>query len=270
MHQPPKDSSAFAKGIVIVIGATIILAGTFWGVVHFVSKPTPQSAAQAQPVVSAAKPASPTPVVVTNATQPVVAAADRAVPANYPDFKKRPLPVAFEGTNSQWTLADGKDTNVIRQLAHNELEYQRMVEENARIIKRQLVYRKETVPQLLERLIPPGQKLQSFTLPGVDGSEFEIEVTDTHVNGVAQSGSVNGRVKGRYGSMVSVGFYNGCESFNIISPEDGVYLTADAREPGEVIVKLIDPDQYSPPAGNTPDYIVTGQPVPNSRPAKSN
>lgn len=208
-------------------------------------------------------------MVVTNATKPALANSARPVPANYPDFKKRPLPVAYESTNSQWTLADGKDTNVIRQLAHNPLEYARMVEENSRIIKRELVYRKETVPQLLQQLLPAGQRLQSFTLPGVDGSEFEVEVTETHVNGMAQSGSVNGRIKGRYGSMVSVGFYNGSESFNIISPEDGVYLTADAREPGEVIVKQIDPDKYSPPAGDTPDYILTSQPASNPAPNQS-
>ncbi len=186
------------------------------------------------------------------------------------DFQLRPFPVANESKSHQWTSADGKDTNVIRQLAHNPLEYARMVEENSRIKRRQLVYRKETVPQLLQQLQPAGARLQSFTLPGLDGAEFEVEVTDTKVNGAAQSGSVNGRVKGRSGSMVSVGFYNGSESFNLLSPEDGVYLTADAREPGEVIVKEIDPDKYSPPAGNTPDFILTGQSAPNSKPAKSN
>lgn len=166
-------------------------------------------------------------------------------------------------------MADGMDTNVIRQLAHNPLEYDRMVEENSRILKRQLVYRKETVPQLLQQVIPTGQQLQSFTLPGIDGLEVEVEVTETHVNGMAQSGSVTGRVKGRYGSMVSVGFFNGSESFNVISPEDGLYLTADAREPGEVIVKAIDPDKYTPPAGDTPDYILTGQSASNPAPTKS-
>lgn len=270
MNQPPKGTSAsITRKIVIVIGAAIVLAGASWGVLHLVLEPTPQSAPQAQPVVNAAKPASPAPLVVTNATKPVVVASARAVPPNYPDFKKRPLPVVYESTNSQWTLADGKDTNVIRQLAHNELEYQRMVEENSRIIKRQLVYRKETVPQLLQQLLPTGRQLQSFTLPGVDGLDVQVEVTETHVNGLAQSGSVNGRVKGRYGSMVSVGFYNGSESFNIISPEDGVFLTADAREPGEVIVKQIDPDKYTPPVGDTPDYILTGQPATNPAPNKS-
>lgn len=254
------------RKMIIVIGVAIILAGASWGVLHLVLEPTPQAAPQVQPVENAAKPASPAPLVVTNATKPVVAVSARAVPPNYPDFKKRPLPVAYESTNSQWTLADGKDTNVIRQLAHNELEYQRMMEENSRIIKRQLVYRKETVPQLLQQLLPTGRQLQSFTLPGVDGLDVQVEVTETHVNGLAQSGSVNGRVKGRYGSMVSVGFYNGSESFNIISPEDGLYVTADAREPGEVIVKQIDPDKYSPPAGATPDYILTDNSVPNSKP----
>jgi hypothetical protein len=268
MHQPPNDSSAsVSRRIVIFVGSIVILAVAAWGISRWKSHPTPPPAGQ--PVVTAPKPASPPSLAMTNATKPVLAKSAPPVPANYPDFKKRPLPMAYESTNSQWTLADGKDTNVIRQLAHNELEYQRMVEENSRIIKRELVYRKETVPQLLQHLLPTGQKLQNFTLPGVDGLEVQVEVTDTHVNGMAQSGSVNGRIKGQFNSMVSVGFYNGCESYNIISPDQNLYFVADAREPGEVIVKQIDPDKYSPPAGDTPDYILTGQSVSNSVPNQS-
>ena len=200
-----------------------------------------------------------------------VASSARATPAatGSSNFQLRPFAVTRETSGHQWTAENGCDTNVIRRLVHNELEYQRMVDENRRIKRRQLVYRKETVPELLQRASGVGQQLQSFTLPGLDGREIEVEVTHAKVNGVAQSGSVNGRVKGRFGSMVSVGFFNGCESFNIISPEDGLYLTADAREPGEVIVKEIDPDTYSPPAGDTPDYILTGQSVFNSAPGKS-
>ena len=59
-------------------------------------------------------------------------------------FQERPFPGGFESTNSQWTTADGKDTNCIRLLAHNPLEYARMVEENPRIFRRQLVYLKKT------------------------------------------------------------------------------------------------------------------------------
>lgn len=249
----------------VLIPLGVIFCGLL-GVIFF---PSSRRATPPAPPSESALPApnSPAAPAAQDPQKPSLPPAATAAPA---DFKLRPFPVVNEGKSHQWTSADGKDTNVILQLAHNPLEYARMVEENSRIKRRQLVYRKETVPQLLQQLQPAGARLQSFTLPGLDGAEFEVEVTDTKVNGAAQSGSVNGRVKGRSGSMVSVGFYNGSESFNILSPEDGIYLTADAREPGEVIVKEIDPDKYSPPAGNTPDYILTDELVPNSRPVKSN
>jgi hypothetical protein len=143
---------------------------------------------------------------------------------------------------------------------------QRLLEENKRIERRQLVYRKEMVPMLLQKAQGTGQPLQSFTLPGLDGKEFDVEVTQTNFAAGLQGGSVNGRLKGRANSMVSVGFSNGNESFNIISPDDGIYITADAREPGEVMVKEIDPDKYSPPEGNTPDFIITTEPAPGKKP----
>lgn len=177
--------------------------------------------------------------------------------AGDPGFQMRPFAVTYESGTEQWTAEDGKDTNVIRKLAHNKAEYERMVAENDRIKRRQLVYRKETVPMLLQQALSGHEQLRSFILPGLDGLEVEIEVTETQVNGLAQSGSVTGRVKNRFNSLATVGFANGYESFNILSPDDGLYLTADAREPGQVIVKEIDPNVYgATPETDTPDFIV--------------
>lgn len=156
------------------------------------------------------------------------------------------------------------DPKVIEKLAHNPDEFIRLNEENERIKRRQLVYRKETVPMLVERAHGSGQPLESFTLPGLDGKEIEVEVKETHEEPSLHGGSVIGRVKGRFNSMVSVGFVNGYESFNVFSPEDGLYLVADAREPGEVIVKEIDPDKYTPTAGNEPDFILTHEALPKT------
>ncbi len=170
----------------------------------------------------------------------------------------RPLPVTRSSAIHEWTEGDGMTPAIIEKIAHNPDEFIRMVEENERIKRRQLVYRKESLPMLLERgRSAAGQTLRSFTLPALDGREIEVEVKEIHEEPSLRGGSVIGRVKGRFDSMVSVGFVNGYESFNVFSPEDGLYLTADAREPGEVIVKEIDPDKYAPTIGNEPDFILT-------------
>jgi len=178
----------------------------------------------------------------------------------------RPLPVVRSSANHEWTAEDAMDPEVIEKIAHNPDEFIRLNQENERIERRQLVYRKETVPMLLDRARNTGRPLESFMLPGLDGREIEVEVTGTNLAANQQGGSVNGRVKGRLNSMVSVGFSNGCESFNVISPDEGLFLTADAREPGEVLVKEIDLEKYTAPPGNTPDFILTGDAPPHQKP----
>ncbi len=166
---------------------------------------------------------------------------------------RRPLAVALSKKNHEWTAENAMDLKVIEHIAHNPEEAIRLIEENDRIKRRQLVYRRETVPMLLERT---GGSLETFTLPGLDGREVEVEVTDVRLMNGTNGGCVNGRVKGRFNSMVSVGFSNGCESFNVLSPDEGLFLTADAREPGEVLVKEIDPNVYGrPPETNTPCVV---------------
>ena len=194
----------------------------------------------------------------TPVTSQVVAAATNQVTL-------RPLPVSRSSSTHDWTSDDAMDPKVIAKLAHNPDEFIRLNEENERIKRRQLVYRKETVTMLLDLARNRGEPLRSFTLPGLDGLEVEVEVTDTQLNQAGNGGSVSGRIKGRFNSMVSVGFANGCESFNVLSPDDGLFLTADAREPGEVLVKEIDPDKYNPPAGTTPDFILTNEPAPRTK-----
>lgn len=184
---------------------------------------------------------------------PAESAAPRQAPAATPgEVALRPLPVALTRNTHEWTALDAKDPGVIERIAHNPEESKRLAEENTRIKRRQLVYRKETIPNLLQRF--GEHSLKEFTLPGLDGREFEVEVVETRLNGL-QAGSVLGRVKGVLNSMVSVGFYNGCESFNLCLPDENYYLTADAREPGEVLVKEIDPEVYTPPTKCEPIVI---------------
>lgn len=202
--------------------------------------------------------------VTAGITEPVPSVA--AAPVLPGQVVLRPLPVVRSSATHEWTRDDAMDPKVIEKLAHNPEEFIRLNEENARIRRRQLVYRKETVPMLLDRARNSGQPLSDFTLPGLDGLEVEVEVTGMRLATDRQAGSVNGRVKGRLNSMVSVGFSNGCESFNVVSPDEGLFLTADAREPGEVLVKEIDLEKYNAPPGNTPDFILTGDAPPNQKP----
>lgn len=162
-----------------------------------------------------------------------------------PEFRLRPLVVARHSGTHEWTSADGKNPDVIRQLAHNGLEYQRMVEENARIKRRQLVYRNETTAALVERNKLTGQPLQRLTLPGLDGQQVDVEITRADLQPSGQQGMFAGHVVGRDDSLVTLAFKGGREAFTILSPSDALFLQAEPREPGEVIVKSIDPDVYA-------------------------
>lgn len=183
-------------------------------------------------------------------TKPASAPAAAPRPAVAGEVVLRPLAADRENARHAWTREDAMDPEVIEKLAHNPEEFTRMMEENTRIKRRQLVYRKEPLALLLEQARASGQPLARFTLPALDGKEVEVEVIETRVEG--HRGSVMGRIAGRLDSLACVGFSGACESFNIMSPEDGLFIAADSREPGEVILKEIDPAVYSPMACGGP------------------
>jgi hypothetical protein len=171
-------------------------------------------------------------------------ASRRPETTTYASFQKRPFQVVTASNDYEWTAEDGKSTNVIRQLAHNDLEYQRMVEENSRIIRRQLVYDKDTAAALIERARLTGEPIRRLTLPGLDGQEVEFEITKADLNPSGQQGMFAGRVAGRADSMVTLAFKGGREAFTVISPSENLFLQGDPHEPGDLIVKSIDPDTY--------------------------
>lgn len=172
--------------------------------------------------------------------------------ANFPSFRQRPLAVAHESRSHQWTAANGRDTNVIRQLAHNDLEYQRMVGESARIERRQLVYRKDTAAAVVERARLTGQPVRQLTLPAFDGEELVFAIARADLNPAGQQGTFTGTLAGRPDAMVTLAFKGGREAFTVLSPTDKLYLVGEPREPGEVIVKQIDPETYVPGGCGTP------------------
>lgn len=268
-QQKPRNATRLVLALLIVVSAVGI-----WAFLQWQQKKPPATVEKAAPI------ATPTPSQATStadattgsaSSTPVRSAVSQPTPdparaLTFETFRTRPFEPSEETASHAWTSEDGRDPDVIFEIAHNELEAQRMLDENDTIKRRQLVYRKETVPMLVQRAIPAGEPLKTITLPGFNGREIEVEVTKTDIRNM-EMGSVIGRVKGRFNSIVSVGFSDGRESFNIISPEDGLYLVADAREPGEVILKEIDPETYAvPPDTDAPDFILTGEPVPGQKP----
>jgi hypothetical protein len=164
----------------------------------------------------------------------------------------RPFPVTRESAGYQWTSADGKDPEIIRRLAHNDLEFQRMMEENSRILRRQLVYCKETADVIVQQSRSAGTPVQQLVLPGLDGNEIQFEIVTAELTPSGQRGAFSGRVAGRPDSTVTLAFKGGREAFTVMSPADGLYLQGDPREPGELVVKSIDPATYVPGVCGTP------------------
>ena len=231
MRQPTKHFVA----LMVIATSSVVMLGVVLR--HRTSPSAPLPVVRNQPLAVVTNP--PPPAVVTNTKS----AATGILP-NYPDFQERPLPVAYESPKVQWTLADGKDTNVIRQLAHNHLEYDRMVEENPRIFRRQLVYLKETAASVFEQAKLTGQPVRQLTLPGVGGVELQFEIVKGDNHGSSRQGMFSGHLVGNPDSLVTLAFEDGRQAFTILSPKDDVYIVGEPREPGQVMVKQIDPDTY--------------------------
>lgn len=162
----------------------------------------------------------------------------------FASFQKHPFAVTRASEAFGWTAEDGKNPDVIKQLAHNELEFERMAEESARIFRRQLVYHKETADAQIERAKLAGEPLRQLTLPALDGQQVQFEITKSDLSPSGQQGTFSGYVAGRLDSMVTFAFKGGREAFTILSPSDGLYLAGEPREPGELIVKSINPETY--------------------------
>jgi hypothetical protein len=156
----------------------------------------------------------------------------------------RPLPVSRSSGSHQWTEGDATSPDVIEKIAHNPDEFVRLVEENDRIQRRQLIYRAEPAWELVERARATGEPVRSLTLPGLDGQEVNVEVTSVDLDPSGLSGTFSGHVAGNRKSLVTLAFIRGREAFTVVSPDDGVFLQGHPREPGEILVASFDPDQY--------------------------
>ena len=166
----------------------------------------------------------------------------------------KPLPATVTTVRHGWTDADMSDPEVIQLVAHNPDEALRMIEENERIHRRQLVYRQETAAAVVQQAMARGEDVRRLTLPGLDGQELEFVIERADLAPSGQTGTFTGHLAGKPNSQVSLGYKFGLEAFTVISPDDDLYLQADPREPGEIIVKAIDPESYIPGVCGNPSH----------------
>lgn len=158
----------------------------------------------------------------------------------------RPLAVVQAGRQHEWTSENAMQPEVIEKISHNPEEFMRMVEENDRIQRRQLVYRKEPAWHTVEQSKGKGEPIRKLMLPSLDGRELEFEVTSVDLAPSGLSGTFAGHLPGKLKSLVTLAFDRGREAFTVLSPEDGLYLQGHPREPGELIVTSFDPAIYQP------------------------
>lgn len=180
--------------------------------------------------------------------------------ALFASFQKHPFAAAKTNSAFGWTVEDGTKPEVIRQLAHNELEFERMVAESDRVFRRQLVYHNDTVAAQIERAKLTGEPLRELQLPGLDGREIQFQIASADLSPSGQQGSFSGHVAGRLDSVATFAFRGGREAFTIISPADNLYLFGEPREPGELIVKSVDISKY--PVGAGDDVMPAGHKQP--------
>ncbi len=205
----------------------------------------------ARPPAANSKASSPAPLQPV-ATETKVTPGTPTVAPRGDGVRLRPLAVAKQTPRHEWTAGDGKSREVIAQIAHNDLERQRLLDENARIQRRQLVYRNDTAAAVMQRARANGESVTQLTLPGLDGQEWQVAIERADLEPSQQAGSFSGQLVGRTNSLVTLAFQFGREAFTILSPDDGLYLQGHPREPGEVIITSFDPQTYLSLPGGEP------------------
>ena len=228
----------------------VLLAALLWiGARHSrrVERPSAAPPSSESAALPASSPGGQPPLPVSSAPK---ATASRPADS-FPWLRSHPFPAGRTNGGYAWTMEDGKDTNIIRQLAHNGLEYARMVNENATIYRRQLVYHSEAFTLDAQRAVRSGQSVGQVVLPGFDGQELPVTVTRTDLESGGDRGIFYGKLPGRPDSLVTVAFIGAREAFTVVSPQDKLYLSAESREPGEMVVKSVNPAAYAAaPCGN--------------------
>jgi hypothetical protein len=204
------------------------------------------------------QPAPSTPAAPAAPAPAVSFAAELAAGLTFPSTPSpRPLPVARSSAHHQWPAGDTLTPDAIQLIARNADEFIRLVEENDRILRRQLVYRQDVAAAAVQRSRFTGEPVRTLILPGLDGEEYEITVTRADLSPSGQSGTFSGRLANQPDSLVTLAFQFGREAFTILSTSAGLFLQGHPRESGEIIVTRFEPEAYSPQPGGEP--ILTHQ-----------
>jgi hypothetical protein len=231
----------------LVLTMVILLAG-FNHLTQFVFSPSARTNFSPQTLSTATNNGTPArlnagiPITAPNLKQSYIASGSSS-PA-FKSYQTHPFEVVESNSVYAWTAEDGRSTNVIRQLAHNDLEYARMVAENNTIFRRQLVYHTEPFTVLAQQAIESQQSISRLTLPGLDGHALQVSVMKTDFESGGDRGLFYGKLPDDPNSIVTVAFIAGREAFTVISVQDQIYLQGEAREPGEIVVKSINPQSY--------------------------
>src|SRR5690242_5056977 len=114
--KPSKQWIRRGAGVFAVVGAGMVL----W---HLGNQRQPVEK-QVAASITAANSNSATAAAVAKSSSPAAPRSGNAT------FQKRPFSVARQTDNNDWTAEDGRNPRVIRELAHNPLEYDRMLAEN--------------------------------------------------------------------------------------------------------------------------------------------
>ena len=235
----------------LVLGAIMILVAGWVAV----AKREPEAARTPAPGLHPAPTPAPAPSASPPPPPPPAA-------GNFSDFAIRPLAVAQRSGNHEWTAEDGKLPGVIRKLAHNRLEEQKMLAENPAVYRRQLVYRKRAAADLVKEAERSGIPLQTVPVPGFDGAEWMIDVYKVDSIDGGAEGTIYGRLPGQPDSLVTLTFIGRSECFSLLSPNQDLYIQGDPREPGEIVLKRINPSLMGGEEGGHPDPYDVGAPSP--------
>ena len=104
---------------------------------------------------------------------PPAAIADKV--KTFETFHKRPFTAAKGKGPDQWTVEDGRSQAAIAQLAHNPLEAERMTGENAKIKRRQLVYRNQTITTVIQEALSKGEQVHQSPCRANYGQRGHVE-----------------------------------------------------------------------------------------------
>ncbi|HLP77705.1 MAG TPA: hypothetical protein VK327_12395, partial [Candidatus Paceibacterota bacterium] len=97
---------------------------------------------------------------------------------------------------------------------------------------------------IAQHALQSGEPIRELLVPGLDGEEYQVEVRDVDLTDGGRNGTFSGHLMGHPDSMVTLAFKNGREAFTVVSSESQIFLCAEPREPGEVVVKKVDPNTY--------------------------